>query len=67
MNDGALPAIDPNELGTLESVEIDALLIPYIIGALDFLTKKTTFNGDPEDIQGTIIAFEDLIATLTGV
>jgi len=60
-----LPAIDPNALGTQKSVLIDALLLPYIIEALSFLTDPNTFYGDSEDIQGTVEAFENLMSDIT--
>jgi len=58
------PAIDPNELGDLVAVNIDRLLIPYMLGQLQLLTDASLYYGDAEDIVGTIYAFQLLLNTL---
>lgn len=64
MNDGAFPAIISSELGVLCGVNIDRATIPYILGSLKWLANENQYNGDIEDIQDTIQAFEDLILRL---
>lgn len=65
MSEGALPAINPAELGTIKSVDIDALLIPYLIGLVGELCTPSAFYGDSEDIIETVLQFELIKAALT--
>lgn len=58
------PALDPNDLGDVVAVEIDRLLIPYLIGAAQALTNPDEFYGDNEDIIGTVYAFQLLLTEL---
>ena len=59
------PAIDPNDLGEFKTVSIDRLLIPYLIGAAEQLTDPSNYYGDPEDVQGTVLAMQLLLADLS--
>jgi len=59
------PAIDPNELGEIETVLIDRLLIPYLLGVAQELTNPDNYYGDPEDIIGTVYAMQELLARLS--
>lgn len=62
------PAIDPNQLGTELTVEIDRLLIPFLLGVIDGeLTDPNNWEGDEEDIQGTLYAFNELLKRLSEV
>lgn len=59
------PALDPNELGTELTVNVDKLLIPFLIGLIDAeLTNPNNWSGDAEDIIGTVYAFEELLKRL---
>jgi len=58
------PALDPNDLGDLVTVEIDRLLIPYLIGVAQELIYANNYYGDPEDIQGTVYAMQELLTIL---
>lgn len=62
--DAPFPAINPSELGDVVSVDIDKLLIPYLLGALQQLIDPTLYSGDPEDVQETVYAFQNVLDTL---
>jgi len=58
------PALDPNELGDIVAVEIDRLLIPYLLGVAQELIYANNYYGDQEDIIGTIYAMQLLLTEL---
>lgn len=59
------PAIDPNDLGDEKTVVIDRLLIPYLLGMAQELTNPANYYGDPEDIQGTVYAMQQMLARIS--
>src|SRR3990172_758400 len=58
------PAIDPDELGVDKAVLIDRLLIPYFLGTLEALANPALYEGDGEDVIGTVLAVQDHLARL---
>jgi microcystin-dependent protein len=62
---GPFPPVDPNALGDVFCLSVDRLLVPYLLGVVDDLTTPGVYDGDYEDIVGTVYAFEELIQRLT--
>ena len=61
------PAIDPATLGDLRGIAVDAPLIPYLLGAIDYLSNPDLYRGEAEDVEATVYAFEALLDQLTGL
>lgn len=63
--DAPFPAIPATDLGTTVSVDIDAALLPYLIGVIQPLVDPDNFRGTQADILATSEAFDSLLVTLS--
>lgn len=61
------PALDCNQFGNIVSVEIDALLIPLVVGNLQWLAYASVYSGDPEDATCTALVLQQLLDALAEV
>jgi len=61
------PALDCNSFGNVVSVQVDALLIPLLIGNLQWLAFASVYTGDPEDAICTALVFQQLLDALAEV
>lgn len=61
------PALDCNDFGNIVSVDIDALLIPLVIGNLQWLAYASVYTGDAEDAICTALVFQQLLDALAEV